>query len=90
MKPPRGTHDLLPNIQCRHQYIIEKARQISQRFGCGEIATPIFETTEVFQRTLGEASDIVNKEMYTFQDRSGSFLTLRPEGTAGIAQSLHI
>ena len=87
MKPPRGTHDLFPETQFRHQYIIETARQVSQRFGCGEIATPIFESTEVFKRTLGEASDIVNKEMYTFEDRSGSQLTLRPEGTAGIARA---
>ena len=87
LKPPRGTHDLLPDTSWRHRHIIEKARQVAERFGCGEVATPIFESTEVFKRTLGEASDIVNKEMYTFEDRNGELLTLRPEGTAGIARA---
>ena len=54
---------------------------------CDEVSTPIFESSEVFKRTLGESSDIVNKEMYTFEDRSGAMLTLRPEGTAGIARA---
>ena len=87
LQPPRGTHDHLPHTSWRHHYIIQKARQVSERFGCGEIATPIFESTEVFKRTLGDASDIINKEMYTFEDRSGSLLTLRPEGTAGIVRA---
>ena len=87
LKPIRGTHDLLPHISWRHHHIIQTARQVAERFGCGEIATPIFESTEVFKKTLGNASDIVNKEMYTFEDRSGDPLTLRPEGTAGIARA---
>ena len=87
LKPSRGTHDLLPHTSWRHHHIIQTARQVSKNFGCGEIATPIFESTEVFKRTLGEASDIVNKEMYTFEDRNGNLLTLRPEGTAGIARA---
>ena len=83
MKPPRGTHDLLPNIQCRHQYIIEKARQISQRFGCGEIATPIFlKPLRSFKEPLANPLTLLIKRCTTFQDRSGSLLTLRPEGTA--------
>lgn len=87
LQSPRGTHDLFPETNQRHGHIVEKARQIAMRFGCGEIATPIFESTEVFKRTLGESSDIVNKEMYTFKDRNGDLLTLRPEGTAGIVRA---
>lgn len=83
----RGTHDLLPETQAKHNMIIEAARSLCERFGFHEMSTPIFEFSEVFKRTLGEASDIVNKEMYTFQDRNGEELTLRPEGTAGIARS---
>jgi len=82
----RGTHDLLPEAQAKHNIIVHTARQVSQRFGYHEISTPIFEFSEVFKRTLGEASDIVNKEMYTFEDRNGEQLTLRPEGTAPIAR----
>ncbi len=82
----RGTHDLLPDTYAKYNTIIQVAREVSQRFGYQDIATPIFEFSEVFKRTLGQASDIVNKEMYTFTDRSGDELTLRPEGTAGIAR----
>jgi len=63
------------------------ARNIALRYGLGEISTPIFEFSEVFKRTLGETSDIVTKEMYAFEDRGGSKITLRPEGTAGIARA---
>ncbi len=83
----RGTQDLLPEAQAKHNMIVECARSISARFGFHEMSTPIFEFSEVFKRTLGEASDIVNKEMYTFKDRNGEELTLRPEGTAGIARA---
>jgi histidyl-tRNA synthetase len=83
----RGTHDLLPEVQAKHNMIIETARALSERYGFHEMSTPIFEFSDVFKRTLGEASDIVNKEMYTFRDRSDEELTLRPEGTAGIARS---
>ncbi len=83
----RGTHDLLPEVQAKHNMISETARLLSERFGFQEMSTPIFEFSDVFKRTLGEASDIVNKEMYTFNDRNGEELTLRPEGTAGIARS---
>lgn len=83
----RGTHDLLPEVQAKHNMITSAARSLSERFGFQEMSTPIFEFSDVFKRTLGEASDIVNKEMYTFADRNGEELTLRPEGTAGIARS---
>lgn len=87
MQPVRGTHDLLPEVQAKHNTIAETARTISERFGFAEMSTPIFEFSHVFKRTLGEASDIVNKEMYTFTDRGGEEITLRPEGTAGIARA---
>lgn len=83
----RGTHDLLPEIQAKHNTIIQVARSLSERFGFQEMSTPIFEFSDVFKRTLGDASDIVNKEMYTFKDRNEEEITLRPEGTAGIARA---
>ncbi|MGZ3723565.1 MAG: histidine--tRNA ligase [Bdellovibrionales bacterium] len=83
----RGTHDLLPEAQAKHNTIIGVARSISERFGFQEMSTPIFEFADVFKRTLGEASDIVNKEMYTFKDRNDEEITLRPEGTAPIARA---
>lgn len=83
----RGTHDLLPEVQAKHNLIVETARQIGLKFGFHEMSTPIFEFSQVFKRTLGEASDIVNKEMYTFKDRNDEEITLRPEGTAGIARA---
>lgn len=83
----RGTHDLLPEESRRHRKIIDTARKITELYGYGEISTPIFEFTEVFGRTLGDTSDIVTKEMYTFQDKGGDTLTLRPENTAGVARA---
>lgn len=87
MQPVRGTHDLLPEESLRFQHVINMARETAQLYGFGEISTPIFEFTSVFQKTLGEASDIVSKEMYTFVDKGGESLTLRPEGTAGVARA---
>jgi histidyl-tRNA synthetase len=87
LQPVRGTHDILPEDARRHRYIVETARAIAERYGFDEISTPIFEFTEVFKRTLGDTSDIVTKEMYTFADRGGDQITLRPEGTAGIARA---
>ena len=87
LQPVRGTRDLWPNEARRHRYIEDTAFKIAQRYGFGEIMTPIFEFTDVFARTLGETSDVVTKEMYTFTDRSGDSLTLRPEATAGIARA---
>ena len=82
----RGTHDLLPDESQVHRYVEQTAFDVAKRYGFGEIITPIFEFTEVFSRTLGETSDVVTKEMYTFE-RSGESLTLRPEGTAGVARA---
>ena len=69
-------------------HVVETARAISGRYGFEEWATPIFEDTRVFSRTLGETSDVVTKEMYTFDDRGGDSITLRPEGTAGVCRAL--
>lgn len=86
LQPVRGTHDLLPDDSRRHRYVEETAFAVAKRYGYGEIVTPIFEFTEVFSRTLGETSDVVTKEMYTFAMGDES-LTLRPEGTAGVARA---
>jgi len=88
LQPVRGTHDILPEDSRKHRRVVETAREIAARYGFGEIETPVFEFTDVFARTLGETSDIVTKEMYTFADRGGDKITLRPEGTAGIARAL--
>jgi histidyl-tRNA synthetase len=88
LQPVRGTHDLLPEEGRKHRHIVDAARGLAERYGYEEMATPIFEFTDVFKRTLGDTSDVVTKEMYTFEDRSGDQITLRPEGTAGIARAL--
>jgi histidyl-tRNA synthetase len=88
LQPVRGTHDLLPDEARRARHVTETGRVIAERYGYDEAATPIFEFNEVFARTLGETSDIVTKEMYTFTDKGGDLITLRPEGTAGIARAL--
>jgi histidyl-tRNA synthetase len=88
MQPVRGTKDLLADEYRVFSTIHDVARQKSKLFGFDEVATPIFEFTEVFKRTLGEDSDVVGKEMYSFEDRNGESLTLRPEFTAGIARAL--
>lgn len=87
LQPVRGTHDLLPEDSRRFRHITETFRKVAERYGHQEIATPIFEFTEVFSRSLGETTDVVTKEMYTFEDRSGDSITLRPEYTAGIARA---
>ncbi|MBF0093836.1 MAG: histidine--tRNA ligase [Alphaproteobacteria bacterium] len=86
LQPVRGTQDLLPEDARRHRAVGEAARSLAERYGFAEISTPIFEFTDVFSRTLGDTSDIVTKEMYTFE-RSGESITLRPEGTAGVARA---
>jgi histidyl-tRNA synthetase len=88
LQPVRGTHDVLPEDARRFRTVTESGRAIAERYGYHEIATPIFEFTEVFKRTLGDTSDIVTKEMYTFTDKGGDQITLRPEGTAGVARAL--
>ncbi|UUX51423.1 histidine--tRNA ligase [Nisaea acidiphila] len=87
LQPVRGTHDLLGEDARRHRHVVETALGTAARYGFSEIQTPIFEFTEVFARTLGETSDVVSKEMYTFEDRGGDRVTLRPEGTAGVARA---
>ena len=86
LQPVRGTHDILPESMARHRHVADTARNLAALYGYEQIETPIFEFTEVFKRTLGDTSDIVTKEMYTFADRSGDVITLRPEGTAGVAR----
>lgn len=86
-QPVRGTHDLLPEEFARHVHVQGTAREMAARFGYAEMATPIFEFTEVFARTMGESSDVVSKEMYSFESRSGESMTLRPEYTAGICRA---
>lgn len=88
LQPVRGTHDLLPDEARRARHVTDTGRSIAECYGYEEAATPIFEFSEVFARTLGETSDIVTKEMYTFTDKGGDSITLRPEGTAGIARAL--
>ena len=87
LQPVRGTHDLLPDDARRHQRVIAVFRNLAERYGFVPIDTPIFEFTEVFDRTLGETTDVVTKEMYTFTDKGGDSLSLRPEPTAGIARA---
>jgi histidyl-tRNA synthetase len=87
-RPVRGTHDLLGDDMRRQRHIAETGRRIGELYCYEEIATPIFEFTEVFARTLGETTDVVTKEMYSFTDRGGDTLTLRPENTAGVVRAV--
>ena len=84
----RGTHDHLPEDMYKFKHIITKAEYISALYGFKPMATPIFEFSSVFKKTLGESSDIVTKEMYTFNDKGNEEITLRPEGTAGIVRAI--
>nr|WP_294523685.1 histidine--tRNA ligase [uncultured Rhodopila sp.] len=88
LQPVRGTRDLIGEDQRRFHRVAETARRVAASYGFDEWQTPIFEDTRVFARTLGETSDVVMKEMYTFPDRGGDSLTLRPEGTAGVCRAL--
>jgi histidyl-tRNA synthetase len=88
LQPARGTQDLLPDVARRHRRVSETAREAAALYGFAEIATPIFEFTEVFARPIGEHTDIVSKEMYTFTDRGGDEVTLRPENTAGVVRAV--
>ena len=87
LQPVRGTHDLLPEDHRRHRHVVETAASVSARYGYEFMATPIFEFTQVFNRTLGDTSDVVTKEMYTFADKGGDEITLRPENTAGVCRA---
>ncbi|KGX84701.1 histidine--tRNA ligase [Pontibacillus marinus] len=86
-KLPRGTQDILPGEVEKWQYVESVLSDLCRRYHYKEIRTPIFEHTELFQRGVGDSTDIVQKEMYTFEDRGGRSLTLRPEGTASVVRS---
>jgi histidyl-tRNA synthetase len=88
LQPIRGTRDLVAEDQRRHSHVIDTARRVAGLYGFDEWTTPIFEDTRVFSRSLGETSDVVSKEMYSFTDRGGDSITLRPEGTAGVCRAL--
>jgi len=83
---PKGTKDMLPQEAYKWHYVENIARETAAQFGFKEIRTPMFEHTELFLRGVGETTDIVTKEMYTFDDKGGRSMTLRPEGTAGVAR----
>lgn len=86
-RAPKGTTDILPDIARKWQYLERKAIELFKEYGFEPIITPIFEHTEVFQRGIGTSTDIVQKEMYTFEDKGGRSLTLRPEGTAPVIRA---
>lgn len=88
LQPVRGTHDLLPEEMRKHRVVTEAGREIAERYGYLEMSTPIFEFTDVFKRTLGDTSDIVTKEMYTFAIGDGDQITLRPENTASVVRAV--
>ena len=83
---PKGTKDVLPDQSYKWQFIEDCARSTAFAFGMKEVRTPVFEHTELFARGVGDTTDIVNKEMYTFLDKGGRSVTLKPEGTAGVAR----
>ena len=88
IKAPRGTRDILPEEAPYFQFMEDTARRVFGLYGYEEIRTPIFESTDLFTRSIGEETDIVSKEMYTFEDRRGRSLTLRPEGTAPVVRAM--
>src|SRR5437870_8994682 len=85
---PKGTIDLLPDVTPKWQAIERIARETAELYHFQEIRTPIFEHTELFHRGVGETSDVVTKETYTFEDRGNRSITLRPEGTAGVVRAM--
>ena len=85
---PKGTQDLLPKQTAAWQAVEEAMRSEAAVHGFGEVRTPVFEHTELFQRSVGETTDVVQKEMYTFTDKGGRSITLRPEGTAGAVRAM--
>ena len=86
-KAPRGTQDMLPSEASKFQYIERTVAEIAAAFGFTEIRTPVFEHTELFNRSVGDTTDVVQKEMYTFEDNGKRSISLRPEGTAGVARA---
>ena len=87
IQKPKGTRDLLPQEAYKWQYIENTVKNLFENYGFKEIRVPVFEHTELFQRGVGETTDVVQKEMYTFQDKGGRSVTLRPEGTAGVVRA---
>jgi histidyl-tRNA synthetase len=85
---PRGTADILPNESPKWHTIERIAREVAELYHFAEIRTPVFEHSELFHRGVGETSDIVHKETYTFNDRGNRSITLRPEGTAGVVRAV--
>src|SRR5580700_6545671 len=88
IQAPKGTVDTLPGEIWKWQAVERIAREVAELYDFREIRTPIFEHTELFHRGVGETSDIVQKETYTFEDRGGRSITLRPEGTAGVVRAM--
>lgn len=84
---PRGTQDILPETSAQWRYIESRLHELMARYNYEEIRTPIFESTELFARGVGDSTDVVQKEMYTFKDKGDRSLTLRPEGTAAVVRS---
>ena len=84
---PKGTKDMLPEQAYKWHYVEEKFADICRKYGFKEIRTPMFEHTEVFQRGIGDTTDVVQKEMYTFNDHAGRSITLKPEGTSGAVRA---
>ena len=87
-KAIKGTKDVLPSESYKNQYIEATCLSVAENFGYKEMRTPVFEHTELFQRGVGDTTDVVQKEMYTFDDKGGRSITLRPEGTAGAARAV--
>ena len=84
---PKGTKDVLPQDSYKWHYVEDLAKSVADKYNFKEIRTPVFEHTELFLRGIGDTTDVVNKEMYTFEDKGGRSITLKPEGTAGVARS---
>ncbi|HHY64469.1 MAG TPA: histidine--tRNA ligase, partial [Clostridiaceae bacterium] len=87
IQAPKGTRDILPEEVNQWNYVEQVFSDVCRKFGYSEIRIPVFEHTELFQRGVGDTTDIVQKEMYTFPDKAGRSITLRPEGTAGVVRS---
>ena len=87
IQKPKGTKDILPDESYKWQHIENNVKSLLECYGMREIRVPVFEHTELFSRGVGETTDVVQKEMYTFEDKGGRSLTLRPEGTAGVVRS---
>ena len=87
VKAIKGTNDVLPSESHKYQYVEQAALDTAKSFGFLEMRTPVFEYTELFDRSVGETTDVVQKEMYTFEDKGGRSITLRPEGTAGAVRA---